>query len=199
MTTGHHPPPRPDGKLPTTLTFLEMLAPPARPIVAAQPAANVELRLVQPPDLALNRYLYDAVGRTWLWYERKLRQDEDVLAYLADPKVEMYALYEGDVVAGYAELDSRQWPDVELAYFGLLPVSIGKGYGPWMLDRLADMVWARGPKRYWVYTNLLDHPKALDRYVRSGFTIYKRMDTMYDDPRALWPDEYPPDAQPRIA
>ena len=26
-----------------------------------------------------------------------------------------------------------------------------------------------------------------------------RMDTMYDDPRVLWPDEYPPDAQPRIA
>lgn len=196
---GHHPAPRADGKLPTTLTFLEMLAPPQRPAVAERPAPDVELRRIDPPDLALNRFLYDAVGRQWLWYERKLKPDEEVLAYLSDPKVEMHVLYEGAAVLGYAELDLRRWPDVELAYFGLLPQNIGKGYGPWLLDRLTDMVWARAPKRYWVYTNVLDHPRALDRYVRSGFTIYKRMDTTYDDPRVLWPDEYPPDAQPRIA
>ena len=36
--------------------------------------------------------------------------------------------------AGYAELDRREPPDVQLAYFGLMPEFIGKGLGGFFLD-----------------------------------------------------------------
>lgn len=191
LRVDHHPPPRADGKLPTVLTFLEMRTPPSRPAAPERPAPEAELRRIVDADVALNRYLYDVVGRPWLWYERKLKSDAELRAYLADPAVEMHVLFMGGHVAAYAELDSRSWPDIELAYFGVLPDFIGKGYGPWMLDRLADIAWSRKPSRYWVYTNLLDHPKALDRYLRSGFAITRREDALYDDPRVRWPEQYP--------
>ncbi len=188
---GHHPPPRADAVLPTVLTYLQMVEPPARPPAARQPAPDVELRRVFEPSVTLDRWLYNAVGRPWLWYERNQMPDDWLLAYLRDPGVELWTLTIGGEIAGYAELDSRQWPDVELAYFGVLPAVIGKGYGPWMLDRLIDIVWARGPKRFWVHTNLLDHPRALDRYKRAVFVAYKTEAVEYRDPRVLWPDSYP--------
>ena len=177
--------------LPTVLTYLQMTAPPARAVAARQPASDVELRRVFEPSLTLDRWLYNAVGRPWLWYERNQMPDDWLLAYLRDPGVELWTLTIAGEIAGYAELDSRQWPDVELAYFGVLPTVIGKGYGPWMLDRLADIVWEREPGRFWVYTNLLDHPRALDRYKRAGFVAYKSKPAEYRDPRVLWPDLYP--------
>ena len=84
---GHHPPPRADGKLPTRDADIPRDAGAANSSIGSR-AARAECRVTAraATDLALNRYLYDAVGRTWLWYERKLKADEDVLGYFANAK-----------------------------------------------------------------------------------------------------------------
>ena len=70
-------PPDPlEGKLEVTITFLEMRAKPAlRPIV---PAGGVPVALLhaERPSVAFYRFLYNTVGRDWLWWARRAMSDE---------------------------------------------------------------------------------------------------------------------------
>ena len=54
-------------------------------------------------------------------------------------------LYAAGEPAGYAELDRRAMPDIELAYFGLLPAFIGRRLGPWLLHWAIDAAWRAKP------------------------------------------------------
>jgi GNAT superfamily N-acetyltransferase len=83
-------------------------------------------------------------------------------------------LYLDGVPAGYAELDRRRDEDVELAYFGLIPQFIGRKLGPFLLNWAVDTAWFQKPKRLWVNTNNLDHPKALQIYQKAGFAPYRQ-------------------------
>jgi GNAT superfamily N-acetyltransferase len=159
------------GSVLTLVTYLEMTAPPAAPPLPP-PCAALEVRLARAPTLSFYRYLYDAIGRDWTWVARRLLPDGELQQILADPAVELNVLWLAGVPAGYAELDRRQPGEVELAYFGLLPEFIGRGLGRWLLDWTVHHAWRARPRRLWVHTCDLDHPRALAVYRNAGFRVY---------------------------
>jgi len=174
-------------KIECTITFLEMRQRPSlRP---APPAAGPSLALlkVDGPTVAFYRFLYNTVGRPWLWFERRLLSDESLAAIIRDPKVEVWVLYRGGQPAGFAELDFRglgRDGTADLAYFGLLPEFIGQGLGPYLLSAALERAWSNEPSRVTVNTNTLDHPSALPLYQRFGFRPLRREERRFDDPRA---------------
>ena len=174
---------RPDGKLAYTVTYLEMTERPQQPPLHPPRDCKVALLRAVRPTVSFYRFLYDTVGEPWLWWERRAMDDASLKAILVDERVEVYVLYMDGVPAGYAELDRRQEPTVDLAYFGLLPDFIGRGLGPFLLTSVIDIAWSYEPDKLTVNTNTLDHPKALALYQQVGFKPTRRVDTLVDDPR----------------
>jgi GNAT superfamily N-acetyltransferase len=163
------------GGIETLVTYLEMTAPP--PGAPLRPPAGIEVRHAVRPTIGFYRYLYDAIGAQWTWCDRKLLDDRELAAIIHDPSVEVNVLWAAGVPAGLAELDGRAPPDVELAYFGLLPEFIGQGLGRFLLDWAVQHAWRGRLRRFWVHTCDLDHPRALGVYQKAGFRIYdRRMD-----------------------
>jgi GNAT superfamily N-acetyltransferase len=165
------------------ITYLEMLKPPTRPTVPAPPVGKITLLRAERPTVSYYRYLYNTVGEPWLWWERRMLSDAELERILHDPLVEIYVLYVDGVPAGYAELDRRKPDDVELAYFGLIPQFIGRKLGPFLLNWAVDTAWFHKPKRLWVNTNNLDHPKALQIYQKAGFAPYRQETKTIPNPR----------------
>ena len=180
-------PPKPSphevGTLACTLTYLEMTEKPARPPAAPPHRLHVALLRARQPTVAFYRFLYDTVGEAWLWYERRAMDDDALKAVIHDQRVEIYVLYVEGVPAGFAELDRRAEPDIELTYCGLVPEFIGRGLGDYLLSAALDMAWSHEPKRVWLHTNTLDHPRALALYQRFGFKPYKQERKTIPDPR----------------
>jgi GNAT superfamily N-acetyltransferase len=123
------------------------------------------------------------VGEPWFWYARRRMDDASLAAQVQDPKVEIYVLYVNGEPAGYVELDRRSEPDIEIAYFGIFPQFVGRGFGPYLMNWAVDQAWQYGPQRLTVNTCTLDHPKALRTYQRVGFVVYKQERQLIDDPR----------------
>ncbi|MFO0757262.1 MAG: GNAT family N-acetyltransferase [Byssovorax sp.] len=180
---GHHPPVRPDGKIECVVTHLEMFA---LPTPAPLPAPCEGLTIVRAlrPTVSFYRYLYDAVGREWLWSDRKKLDDTALAAILHDPADEVFVLYKDGTPAGYFELDRRDPPSIELAYFGILPDFIGRKLGPYLLSQAIHRAFSYAPSRFWVHTCTLDHPAALPMYERAGFVRFHQEVEVSDDPRA---------------
>jgi GNAT superfamily N-acetyltransferase len=180
----HQPPPRADGRLPITITHLEMVRADWTERGRA-PEIDVSIEHVRAPTAAFYRELYDRVGRPWLWYERRLLSDAALQALLDQPDHELHvARHDGDLV-GYFELGGD-----ELAFFGLTLPYIGRRIGPWLLDRAIARAFARGVVRIDLNTNTLDHPKALDTYRKAGFRPVRSESKELRDPRVLWPEVY---------
>ena len=163
--------------------YLEMLKPPTRPTVPAPPVGKIALLRAERPTVSFYRYLYNTVGEPWLWWERRLLSDAELERIIQDPLVEIYVLYVDGVPAGYVELDRRKPEEVELAYFGLIPQFIGRKLGPFLLNWAVDTAWFLKPKRLWVNTNNLDHPKALQIYQKAGFAPYRQETKTIPNPR----------------
>ena len=157
--------------VPTLVTYLEMTTLPAAPPIRP-PLAGIEIRLARRPTVSFYRYLYRTIGDEWTWVVRRLLSDEELLRIIGDPAVEVNVLWVDGVPAGYAELDRRQAPDTELAYFGLLPEFIGRGLGRYLLDWTIRHAWRAGPRRLCVHTCDFDHPRAIAVYRNSGFRVY---------------------------
>ena len=174
---------RDDGRLETVITYLEMTERPALKHVPPPRDLKIALLHAEPPTVPFYRFLYQTVGGPWLWYERRALDDEALRAVIHDPLVEIYVLYANGVPAGFAELDRRQEPEIELAYFGLMPEFIGKGLGKYLLTWAIERAWSYEPSRLWVNTNALDHHQALAVYQKCGFTPYKQEHKVIDDPR----------------
>ncbi|MEX0924220.1 MAG: GNAT family acetyltransferase [Rhodovibrionaceae bacterium] len=172
-----------NGKLAYTITYLEMTAPPQ--LEPVHPPVDLRLALLhaERPSVAFYRYLYNAIGRDWLWWERRLLGDAELAAIVQDPRVEIYVLYAGGVPAGYFEIDRRQKDSVDLAYFGLLPDFVGRGLGSYFLTIAIETAWSSNPQRVTVNTNSLDHPRALPLYQRMGFEPVGQKRMKIDDPR----------------
>ena len=181
-------PPRPQpkavGTLRFTVTYLEMTQRPAkRPHVATPHRTHAALLRARHPSVAFYRYLYEGVGEPWLWYERRAIDDAKLEEIISDEGVEIYVFYVDGVPGGYFELDRREPPDIELAFFGLMPEFTGQGLGPYLLNAAVDLAWSYEPDRFWVHTCTLDHPKALSLYQRFGFKPYKQEQHEIPDPR----------------
>ncbi len=89
----------------------------------------------------------------------------------------------GGEPVGILELDFRDMPSVELAFFGLVPETTGAGIGRWLMDRAIELAFRPGVDRFWLHTCTFDHPAALSFYLRSGFVPYARKIEMFPDPR----------------
>ncbi len=173
--TGHLPEPAVSchvenpGQTMTTITYLEMFHRP--PEVRQLPE---DARVQRLENLTGEQYLelYNGVGRAYGWHERNAMPRESLEAIVGDAAVQVHLLLVGDTPAGYGELDLRQPSQVQLAYFGLFPPFIGRGYGGPFLDHCVQLAWDSLPRRVWVHTCDLDHPNALPNYQRAGFRIY---------------------------
>src|ERR1700740_1600266 len=99
----HQPPPRADGRLPVTITHLE-LAPADWTRRGLAPAIDLTLTREIVPDVALYREVYDRVGRPWLWYDRRLLSDDALRALLAAPGHELHVARDGAELVGYFEI-----------------------------------------------------------------------------------------------
>lgn len=155
-------------------TSLEMLRDPR---VDPGPAPeSVRVVRAAPPGVRFYRFLYDAVGAPWHWYDRKGWDDARLAATVDDPRVEVHVLWRRGAPAGYVELDRRVDGECEVAYFGLFPEAIGGGLGTWFLRWSVREAW-RGDdaamQRLWVHTCSLDHASALGVYQKCGFAPYR--------------------------
>jgi GNAT superfamily N-acetyltransferase len=169
----------------TVVTYLEMRAPPApEQAPVAPPREGLALVHAQAPTVAFYRRLYEAVGAPWLWTDRSKLDDAALAAIVRDPAVEVWVLWSRGVPAGYVELDRRAPPEIELAYFGLVPEFLGQRLGPYLLDQAIRRAWSYAPARFWVHTQTLDHPAALPLYQKLGFVAYKTETIWVDDPRS---------------
>jgi GNAT superfamily N-acetyltransferase len=184
-TIGTRVRPSADGMLDVEITHLEMRARLERPRLPVPAGPPLALIRAERPTLSFYRYLYDTIGGPWLWYERRIMDEDRLAVILQDPKVQVTVLYSGGVPAGFYELDARIAGSVELAYFGLMPEFIGRRLGPFLLDRAIEAAWTQQPERVWVHTCTLDHPKALALYQRAGFTPFRRDHIRIRDPRGM--------------
>ena len=163
------PPRRPDGKLDVSVVQLEMTEPPREQFVAPSAERQLEIRRLHCPSVGAYRRLYNGVGEQWLWQDRNRLDDERLEAIIQDERVEILVFYEAGVEAGFAELDLRAWPQLDIAYFGLLPSHIGRRLGRLFLHWIVAEGWARNPSKLRVNTCNLDHPAALPLYQTTGF------------------------------
>ncbi|HEX3862852.1 MAG TPA: GNAT family N-acetyltransferase [Stellaceae bacterium] len=165
------------------ITSLEMFERPSAPHLPP-PLGKLALMRAEDCTVPFYRFLYETVGMTWLWYERRLLPDAPLAAIIQKPTTEIFVLYAGGVPAGYFELDAASPHETELSYFGLMPEFIGRRLGPFMLQAAIDRAWSRPIRRLWVHTRMYDHPKALGHYQRAGFVVYARQKLRFPDPRA---------------
>jgi GNAT superfamily N-acetyltransferase len=189
--TASSPAPSPAARHVDTLaTYLEMTAPPPAPL-APPPRAGLEVRIARRPTVSFYRYLYGTIGQDWTWVVRQLLSDDKLRRILDDPAIEVNVLWSDGVPAGLAELDRRKPQEVELAYFGLLPEFIGQGLGRWLLAWTIRHAWRARPRRLWVHTCDLDHPRALRVYEKSGFRVYDQHLEQLLLPEGMRPPERP--------
>lgn len=165
----------------TLVSYLEMTAPPGG-CPLPPPRSGLAVHRAVQPTVSFYRYLYDAIGRDWIWYERKRLDDAQLAAIIHDPSVEVNVLWAQGVPAGLAELDCRTPPDIELGYFGIVPEFIGQGLGRFLLDWAVHHAWRAHPRRFWVHTCDLDHPRALPLYQKAGFRLYDQQMTLATQP-----------------
>lgn len=151
-----------------TRTYLEMRSPgdlSPGPVLRQAP----RLERIEGCPVSFFRYLYEEVGRAYHWTDRLSWSDDQVREHLANPAVSLWLLTSGAAPAGYFELLTRDDASVEIAYFGLLPDFVGRGWGAHLLTQAVETAWAMNPGRVWLHTCTLDHPAALPNYLRRGF------------------------------
>jgi GNAT superfamily N-acetyltransferase len=166
----------------TTTTYLEQGD---RSEILEARAAEVEWILVEvaEPAPAFAQFLYAAVGADWFWLDRLHWTLEQWRVRMARAGTEMWVAWVAGAPAGFVELDSRgddgAPPEVEIAYFGLLPDYLGRGLGGALLEAGLHRAWrmndaaTRPTGRVWVHTCTLDGPFALPNYEARGMSIYK--------------------------
>jgi GNAT superfamily N-acetyltransferase len=171
----------PTGQLSSVVTSLEMHAmPTAR--TADESGAYQLVRHVKA-DLEWYRDLYRRVGTDWLWSWRLAMSEVELSHIIHDADVEVYALQVAGRAEGLLELDFRSDGECELKLFGVTPDLIGTGAGGWSMDQALAIAWSRPIRRFWVHTCTMDHPRALQFYIASGFNPFSRHIEIEDDPR----------------
>ena len=169
----------PTTRIAVDVTFLRMDAPPDGPAPALPQGATV-LRLPRC-SVPFYRYLYDTVGRDWVWWLRRTVPDAEIAGLLARPDISIHVLYQNGEPAGFYEIERRGGETgTNLAYFGLMPHAIGRGVGRSLLRHAIDGAWAEKPRVLTVNTCTADHPRALPNYIAAGFRVTRTI-------REVWP------------
>lgn len=155
-----------------TRTYLEMTSPTdLQPFARPDPAPRIE-RLGECPP-AFFRFLYTEVGRAYHWADRLPWSDGTIRRHLANPAISLWLMTWRAAPAGYFELKREGDESVEIAYFGLLPDYVGRGWGKFLLGEAVRTAWSLRPARVWLHTCTLDHPAALPNYLRRGFRVVR--------------------------
>jgi GNAT superfamily N-acetyltransferase len=142
-------------------TYLELTDP-----AGIRPArGSAPIQRVDPPDGAVNRRFYSEIGAHYAWTDHA--RETDAWWHAHAEAVETWVVPD----AGYAELHAVG-PDVEIAYFGLLPAYHGRGWGGALLTRALRRGFELG-SRVWVHTCTLDGPHALANYEARGLVPYR--------------------------
>lgn len=115
--------------------------------------------------------------------EPGLDRDAALQAILDDPDIDALTLRRNDADIGLLELDFRVSGECELAFLGVARKAIGTGAGRFLMAAAIRRAFARPIARLWLHTCTLDHPGAVEFYMRSGFRPYKRAIEVLDDPR----------------
>jgi len=123
-------------------------------------------------DVSYYKFLYDSIGKKWRWRERMLMPEDELLAILSQPGRTVDVYYVDGNPVGYVEL-FHEGDSIEIAYFGVRPEYVGKGFGRHLLCFGIETAWAQGARRVWVHTCNMDSPHALDNYLKRGFKVYK--------------------------
>ncbi|WP_375459656.1 GNAT family N-acetyltransferase [uncultured Enterovirga sp.] len=170
----------PPGKIAAVATYLEMRTTAPTPSTARPLVGRLE-RIAG--NLARYRALYARIGEPWLWFSRTILPDHRLRAILEHPAVEAMALVVEGQDIGLAELDRRHAGECELSFFGLVPEACGQGIGPALMDEAIRRSFARPIRRLWLHTCTLDHPAAMQFYLKCGFRPFRRAIEIADDPR----------------
>jgi GNAT superfamily N-acetyltransferase len=154
--------------LETTVTFLEMNAPPAK---YPQMPLGVHLALLRTHQIPLHfyRYLMDRVGRKWQWVNVLRMNDAELASSIHTPDRDICVLYLDGSPAGLFDITPELPDSCELTFFGLMEHATGMGLGRWFLGAAIEAAWAHQPRRVRVQTCTLDHPAALSLYQKLGF------------------------------
>jgi len=154
------------------VTYLEMRsADSLRPKRCHDPRFAVRECVV--PQWQFNRFLYLTVGEAWSWTDQREWSDEQWREYVEGEHLGTFAASVGGSPAGYYELLRGEAGEIQIAYFGLLPAFIGRGYGGALLTSALEEGWRMGASRIWVHTCSLDHPASLRNYEARGMKIFK--------------------------
>ncbi len=156
-----------EGAVAVTVVSLEMTDP--ADLVDAVPPAGASIEVVAESRPDLSESFYRRVGADWAWVDRLPWGAEQWADWVDRPEHHLIVCRLDGVDAGYAELEEQGDGSVEIAYFGLLPGSIGRGLGGWLLARTIELAWSLpGTERVWVHTCDLDGPAALPNYRARG-------------------------------
>ena len=184
----------PAGKIVAIVTHLQLCQrPPVRP---EHPRDSWNLRKTNWPDLDRYRALYRRIGEDWLWFSRLRFNDDELRERLSGPQYEGYVFEALGQEEGLLELDFSVEGECEVLFFGLTPTMVGRGAGRWLMNRALEIAWSRPIRRMWLHTCSLDHPDALEFYIRSGFEPFRRQIEVADDPRVT--GLHPRDAAPQV-
>lgn len=165
------------------VTFLRMDQPPEEPDPGLPPGTSVTV--ATRCSTGFYRYLYHTVGQDYVWWLRRTLPEPELAGILRDPAVTIHVLYQDGEPAGFYELDRRNRPFTNLAYFGLLPHAIGHGLGRAFLRHAVDTAWAEGPRGVTVNTCTADHPRALPNYIAAGFGKLRTVREIWQVPALL--------------
>ena len=134
--------------------------------------AGLSVVEAEEKEFRFNRYLYQLVGAPWQWTDKLKQSDAEWQAYAESETLRTWVAYYRGSIAGYFELEKQQ-DAVQIAYFGLAPRFIGRGFGGHLLTRALEEAWDWSPcQRVWVHTCTDDHEGALGNYRARGMTIY---------------------------
>ncbi|MFC6633394.1 GNAT family N-acetyltransferase [Microbulbifer taiwanensis] len=159
-------------KDPVTIYYLQMTSP--EQIRGKPRPEGLEVMEAEVKEFRFNRYLYQLVGEAWQWADRLKLPDADWQRYAEREQLRTWVAYHRGSIAGYYELEQQAGGDVQIAYFGLAPKFIGRGYGGYLLTHALESAWSWGDtKEVWVHTCTLDHPGALDNYRARGMEVYR--------------------------
>lgn len=170
-------------------TWLELASPDQFRPPAVLPR-ELSLSGATPRSPELNRFFYTAIGGDWCWTDRLRWSYDDWMEWLSRPGVQTVVLAVDGIPAGYAELAQGSDGAVDIAYFGLLPQWVGRGFGSAALALVVGRAWELGATRITLNTCSLDHPHALTNYQARGFRVVRTAESVKDVP-AVPPGPWP--------
>lgn len=156
------------------ITRFEMTRPDE--LVEARPVEGVYLAEVTDPagtDLERIRRLHDDIAAPHRWSSLSW-SPERWQRWLEASDLHHWSIQRHGTDIGWGCLRQHTDGEVELDSFGLLPATIGNGYGGHALTLLTRQAWARmavpsGPGLLWLTTTNWDHPHAAANYRARGF------------------------------